>query len=92
MSEIWKFEIPAMSAIEIAMPEGATILHFDLDPTGTPCIWAKVVPGRPRRNRLLGLVGTGHRFDDDPSKSYIGSVVQPPYVWHLFDLGWGTKV
>ena len=91
MSEIWKFQIPALSDIEIEMPEAAEILHFGLDPSGDPCVWALVVAGRKKRNRLLRLLGTGHQFNDTPGK-YIGTVTRPPYVWHLFDQGWGTLV
>lgn len=88
MSEVWKFKIPAASNIEIAMPDGAVLLHFGLDPSFDPCVWAAVSPWRPRRNRLLRLVGTGQKFDDDLLESYVGSVVQGTFVWHLFDVGW----
>ena len=80
---IWKYEVPIQSEVQIAMQHGAVPLFFGLQ-GDIPTLWAKVDPTVHKCKRKFRVVGTGH---DIPEGVYVGTVQVPPFVWHLFDSG-----
>jgi hypothetical protein len=85
MKTIWKFPIEITAHQKIQMPVGADILYSDLDPEGTPCIWALVQfdsPNGPKSMRDIFIYGTGNPVSK--CEKYIGTFKQGRFVWHVF--------
>lgn len=85
MRTIWKFELEVSDEQTIAIPQGAQLLHAGVQGEQL-CLWAIVDPNAPTVNRHIGIRGTGHPCEFN-IMSHIGTVMMPPFVWHLFDLG-----
>lgn len=86
---IWKFELELTDVQHVKMPAGARILSVDRQTFGSRAalmLWALVDPSVPAVNRKIGIVGTGNPA---PSMDtvFVGTVVMPPFVWHVFDGG-----
>lgn len=82
---IWKYDIQILDRFLVTMPEGAEVIHVDVQ-HGTPRMWVKCDPLKPDENRAFRIIGTGHEFDDSELlfiKSFFteGGL----YVWHLFE-------
>jgi len=84
MKTIYKYEVPMGDVSSIRMPQGATVLSFQMQ-NGTPFIWALINEDVPEAERQFVLVGTGHPIDDSWSLKFIGTTQQGPFVWHLFE-------
>lgn len=65
----------------------ARLIHVDRD-TREPdriAVWFEVNNElRPSEIRTFHIVGTGHPIP--PRTKHVGSVVMPPYVWHVFEV------
>ena len=83
MTKIFKYPIKIQQKQEISVPIGVVPIHVGLDPTGEPCIWCVVEIGRPTIDMSIIIIGTGHEMPSE-IKVHIGSFVQGPYVWHVF--------
>ncbi len=82
MKEIWKFQLDGTH--ELDMPEEAKILtvgnqHHHIT------LWAEVDPGAVPETRRFRVYGTGHPFEASESLVYLGTVQEPPFVWHVFE-------
>ena len=88
MITIYKYPIPdAINSIDL--PLGSQIMKADFDPTGQLCIWACVDTEADTENIKIWKIGTGWPLNDMLEKykvSYIDSVNEGPYVWHIFKL------
>lgn len=86
MKTIWKFSLAVMDKQAIQMPIGAEILAVQLQDT-QPCLWAIVDTEAAREDRVIEIHGTGNRMYQDMGvqHKYIGTVQQPPLVWHVFE-------
>lgn len=82
MNVIYKYKIEE----QIDMPEGAEILHVNLDPLGVSCIWALVDSDKPKVSRRFKIHGTGREYGSFKGQRYIGTWIQSPFVWHLVEL------
>ncbi len=81
---VWKFPLPGQGINHVSMPEGAEILHFNMQ--DEPTIWALVDPQREIVSRKFQIVGTGHPLAEEENEAfiYVGTCFQGPFVWHLF--------
>lgn len=91
MRTIWKFPIAIGEDTTIEVPKMASIRLAGLDPaTGQPAIWVELDPARKRTERRFRIYGTGHEIEGDdggfPQPLHIGSVIQGPFVWHIFEI------
>jgi len=98
---IWKFTLVVEDKQVIEFPEGAEFLSIgvqriridngDLQAAYyTACMWMLVDPEARKVKREVLCFGTGHTVDRSQAKRwYIGTVQQPPFVWHFF---WGAWV
>lgn len=84
MDTIYKYEFPLSDTIRIAMPEGAEILHVDLQ-RGVPCLWARVETGADLVMREFSVIGTGQEIRED-GLTHVGTFQVLPFVWHLFEV------
>ncbi len=89
MKTIWKYPLDIQNeANELEVPLGGRALFVAVQ-EGVLCVWFEVDPEMPPETRELGVIGTGHVFSADRAPTYIGSVLMPPFVWHVYEL---TKI
>ncbi len=95
MITVYKYPFSIQDSIELELPRGAVILHFDCDPGSgrdrVLAIWATVNTEMEKETRYFRLVGTGHPLDHGKSL-HVGSTLQydsevgATFVWHLFEV------
>jgi hypothetical protein len=81
---IWKFELEVTDLQEVVMPSGAEILSVG-NQDGKLCLWAMV---SPTATQDIEIIGTGNTIPHTPSyveRVLIGTVIMPPFVWHVFE-------
>lgn len=83
MKEVWKFELRLALDFTLDMPTGARLLHVGSQ-DGESMLWAEVNPQNDRERRQFHCHGTGHEVPED-GRSYIGTVVEPTWVWHFYE-------
>lgn len=85
MAAIWKFQLKFSASMQkVSAPRLGKAVFFGIQ-NGVYCVWAKVQPGEPDRERQFQIVGTG---DEIPLNwRHVGTVQNGDYVWHLFQDG-----
>lgn len=83
---IWKFELEITDTQQVRMPKGAQILSV-ANQNGKVCLWAMVNPNDSLESRCIEIIGTGNKvaFGPGVQRSFIGTVVVNPFVWHVFE-------
>jgi len=85
--QIWKYSCKAIGHLfSFDMPKGAEILTFQLQDGDMPVFWAAVVPSFPLEERTFILLGTGITYNFDGRETYIGTIQNGLFVWHLFEV------
>ena len=80
---ILKYPVPlALLPTTIDIPQGSVIRHVAMQGE-TPCIWAEVDEEQQTTERTFRFYGTGHHVE--PGWQWVGTVQQPPFVWHIFE-------
>lgn len=82
MKSIWKFPIENVGSNAISMPRHSSIIHAGLDAEDRMSIWAAVDPSDPVMEVEILVVGTG--IDLPHVGDFIGTVIDAPFVWHVF--------
>ena len=81
---IAKYILPAGPSItHIEMPRGSTVLHVHMQGDDL-CLWALVDYDRPTEQRTFAVHGTGREIEN--AGSYIGTVHDQEFVWHVFEI------
>lgn len=81
MKQVWKFPLGNGMRHEFHMPIMAKPLCVQIQ-AGIACIWVEVDPVLRNEMRVVWVVGTG--IDIPPGCEYIGTIQQPPFVWHIY--------
>jgi hypothetical protein len=84
---VWKFKLAdGVDHFALDMPVGATILSVQVQ-NGEPCMWA-LIPDTSgdREMRVFRIYETGHSMIITEKLLFLGTIQQPPYVWHLFEV------
>jgi len=81
---IYKYMFDVNDIVTFEMPKGATVLHVQCQ-RGTPCLWALVDLDAPVDRREFRIVGTGHPFPDANKFEHVGTFLNEPFVWHVFE-------
>ena len=87
---IFKYEFSVEDRVEIPTHKLEKILHFDTrvqnKVAGRLCMWAIVNPdtGPDHDLHTFYVVGTGHPMPFDKSLEHLATVMDGPYVWHIF--------
>jgi hypothetical protein len=85
MITIYKYPIKIEDEQTIIMPYGAELMHAGLDPSGVPCLWARVDTTNPLHPITILIRGTGHEIaEKDKYASHFASFNQGPFMWHVF--------
>ena len=79
--QVWKYSLKGV--IDIAMPQGSTLLFFAVKDE-TALLWCEVQPANDFVVRSFQIVGTGQSVP--PEAEYIGTCLDKAYVWHLYEL------
>lgn len=82
MNAVYKYELDLTDVNEITMPMGAEIIHANIDPHGSPCVWAVVNPENKPQRKLIYIRGTGQPLPDNCI--HLSSFRQGPFIWHVF--------
>lgn len=84
---IWKYPIQVTPNQVVEMPKGARILCVQVQ-NGTLCLWALVNPALPKEQKFVAVLGTGYERSEAQiaNYTYLGTVQNPPFVWHVFVL------
>ena len=70
------------------MPYGASILHVGVQDAQL-YVWAEVNTTAPLVDRHFHIAGTGHPIP--VGLHFVGSVMDGPFVWHVYDGGESYK-
>jgi hypothetical protein len=82
MKSIFKYPLALMTTQRLMLPRDATIRDVQIQ-DGTICLWVEVIPKNPPVSCSIKIVGTGNA-EVEPTDSYIGTVQQGPFVWHVY--------
>jgi hypothetical protein len=83
MKTIWKFQIPIQDEFELYLPYIHRVLLTALQDE-KPMMWVEVDTSSSKNIPFKFFVeGTGHEIE--PSTVHVGSWIQPPFVWHLYE-------
>lgn len=86
MMVVYKYPLSLVSKQHVQMPLGAKILSVAKQREQL-CLWALVDTEAVSYARLIEIHGTGQRFKQSESQSFVGTVFDVPFVWHVFDCG-----
>jgi len=64
IERVYKYDLPMGDWISLTMPAGAVPLCVQVQ-NGQPCLWARVVIGRPPVTHHFRIAGTGHDLGDN---------------------------
>jgi hypothetical protein len=80
---IWKYELSITAMQEIEVPLGAKVLSAKMQDQRL-CLWAMVDPNEQRIRMPIEIIGTGHKTSNCCSREFIDTVIDGPFVWHIF--------
>ena len=80
---IWKFPLAAVDRQAVEMPRGAQVLAVEVQ-HGTICLWAMCDKTALTENRHFAVMGADRTMPAG-LKKFIGTVLMPPFVWHVFE-------
>ena len=83
MKRIYKYKLKDGRGVE--MPIGAKVLTIQKQ-NGLPYIWALVDTDAECDFRYFEIVGTGRDFPEADNFTYINTIQDGPFVWHIFEL------
>lgn len=84
MKTIYKYQLEITDEQEVALPLGAQILSVQMQ-NGILCLWAFVDSEAYPIARTIRVFGTGNPFPELGTHQHLGTVQQPPCVWHVFE-------
>lgn len=89
---IYKYSFSICGAFTLSLPKGFKILSVQVQAPhvngGTPTMWVMVDPNEQIRVAVgFRIYGTGHAILDPINVQYVATILQEPYVWHLFREG-----
>ena len=84
MKVIHKYRLtPQDNRLEVELPGSARVVFVDSQKHGVVHFWVEINPDAELHKRTFVLYGTGNVIDDN--HYYVGSVNDPPFVWHLYE-------
>ena len=85
MKTIWKYPAIINDTIRFEMQENAEILKVAITKPRYLAIWALVDPGATLEPRYIRVIDTDVSIPDLHSLDYIDTVIDGPFVWHIFE-------
>lgn len=92
MNVIYKYHLEVTDWQTINLPQGAIPLSVGVQVVANPrgaehnvALWAQhVISTTPTELREIRFVGTGHPFQDTNDHTFLGTVQECGFVWHIF--------
>ena len=88
MRTIYKQELAIEDVQVVGIPQGATILHIDVQ-RSKPCMWYECDTDAPRTTMTIMCYGTGHPMPDKDKAdiNYLGTVMlyDGKAVFHFYE-------
>lgn len=88
---IWKYPLEITDRQHITLPAGMQCLsvlvarpYEDTPNFKRLFLYAFVDPDQPTITITIRIIGTGDSIDAAPAGEFLGTVVMPPHVWHVF--------
>ena len=81
MRSVWKFPLVTVEQ-RITAPGLNRLLCIANQGFGETYVWGEVDTEAEPRSAVVAIHGTGHPIGDD--EHYIGTVHEPPIVWHYY--------
>ncbi len=83
MRVIYKYQIPAQrNSMSIDLPESFEVVHVGTQNGLHIALWILLDEEADLIPYIFSVRGTGQHVTDD--EEHVGSVIMPPYVWHVF--------
>ena len=87
---IWKFDVRVDDTVIVHMPEGAEVIHWDIqreDVYAQIQCWAIVDPLAAFKPRTFYIRGTGHPMREADSARHVATLLVSGgnLVWHIFE-------
>lgn len=83
MRTIWKYELEITDHQQIKMP-GPAVPMAVMKQGNRVCLWAEVDPSLKDNIYEVFIVGTGRPVPQFSNAKYTGSVIDGPFVWHVW--------
>ncbi len=83
MKTIWKFTLERTDAQTINPPKGA-VCRLVAVQHGELCAWLEVEAERITATWQIRIFGTGHNIGGAAGMQHLGSVIDGPFVWHVY--------
>jgi len=80
----WKYPLQKADTQVVPMPQGAQIRHAAVQGNDL-CLWVSVVSTRSPKPRTIRIFGTGTPVETAGNLKFIGTVMDDPYVWHVYE-------
>ena len=84
MTRVFKYAIEH-GRTTIGMPEGSTVVHVAMQDKHVT-LWAEVTDGGQPELREFLIVGTGQTIPDRVPFQHVGTVMDGPFVWHVYEI------
>lgn len=81
---IYKYPIDIRDEQLVKMPKDAKILTVQMQ-GDNPTLWALVDEKAEKEYRKIRIIGTGHPIPDADSLTYIGTIQERMFLWHVFE-------
>ena len=88
MKTIYKFRLNGENGrTKLLLPKNATLLTVQMQ-GDSPCLWVLLETAEKEVERDFKIFGTGFDMDElnDQPFSYIGTVQENDFVWHIFEV------
>ena len=86
MKKIYKYPIEIIDIQMVKLPKEAIILTVQLQ-HGKPFIWVYVDPNEIEAEDVtLRVYMTGQEIDDSLDLTYVGTIQENGFVWHVFKI------
>lgn len=83
MDTIWKFPLERTDNQLIKVTKGARILSAKMQ-HGVPCLWIQLDPKAPQEDMEIIIRGTNHPIDREMHLTFIDTLIDNQFVWHVF--------
>ncbi len=80
---VYKYTLERADQQTISLPAHGHLLKVAMQ-DGNICIWWQFTEGYGMQDFNFLIVGTGHAIPENMSVSYIDSVFDGPFVWHIY--------
>ena len=79
---IWKYPLEICDEQQLQVPYPSRVLSVGVDAPGA-CLWVLVNTENEKAPMRIRIRGTGHPIESAKDWTYLGHVIQAPFIWHV---------